>query len=88
MQRIVSLVRDLPMQRGQLADRFLAVLAAFLPPAYHPLEALELLQTSFQVARIGNHRSIGEGGQLLHTQINADYGSGVLGHRLLLLLAV
>ena len=65
MQRVASLVLDLPMQLGQLADRFLAVLAAFLPPAHHPLQALQLLQTPFEVARIGNHLAIGEGGQIL-----------------------
>ena len=43
MQCIVPLVRDLSMLFGEPAHRFLAVLAAFLPPAHHPLEALELL---------------------------------------------
>ena len=84
MQCVSSLVRDLPMELRQFAHRLLPVLAAFLPPAYHPLEPLELLETPFEVARIGDHRPIGEGGQLLHTQINADHWSGILGYRLLL----
>ena len=36
------------------------------------------------MARIGDHRPIGEGRQLLHTQINADHGSRILGYRQLL----
>ena len=70
MQRVVPLIRDLPMELGELADGFLAVVAAFLPPTHHPLEALELLDASFEVARIGDHRPIGEGGQLLDPQVN------------------
>ena len=43
MQCIVPLIRDLPMQRGELAGGFLAVVAAFLPAAHHPLQRLSFL---------------------------------------------
>ena len=85
MQRVASLVLDLPMELGELADGFLAVLAALLPPAHHPLQPFELLQTPFEVARIGDHLAIGEGSQALDPQIDPHHRAGVLRHRLLFL---
>jgi len=36
-----------------------AVVAAFLPPGHHPLQALELFEAPFEMARILDHRPIG-----------------------------
>ena len=44
MQRIAALIANLPMQLGELPDRFLAILAPFLPPAHYPLQPFELLE--------------------------------------------
>jgi hypothetical protein len=53
MQDIGSLVGDLPILFGQLADRFLAVLAAFLLATDRPVHALEPLQPSFEGLGVG-----------------------------------
>jgi hypothetical protein len=77
-------VLDLSVELGELSCGFLAVLAPFLPPAYHPLQPFELHEASLKVARIGNHLTIGECGQVLDTQIDAHHGSGVLRDELFL----
>jgi hypothetical protein len=84
MQGVAALVAYLPMELRQPADGLLAVLAAFLSPTHHPLETFELLQTPFQVARIGDDLSIGEGRQMFDTQIDAHHWAGILWDGLLL----
>ena len=79
MQRIAALVLDLPMQLGELADRFLAVLPAFLRRLTTRCNRLSFFKRRLRWRGLAITVSIGEGGQLLHPQINADHRTGVLG---------
>src|SRR6185312_13491992 len=71
MQRVLSLIANLSMEFCQLAGGFLAVLAASLAAAHHPLQALEFFEASLEMTGIRGHCPVREGREVLDPQVDA-----------------
>src|SRR5260221_9454256 len=84
MHGVGWLVALLPVLLAQRANRFLAVLAAFLAATHRPLQPLELLQATLQMPVVGNDGPIRQRGEGLHAQVYANGGAIVDWHRLFL----
>src|SRR5260221_6536331 len=85
MQRVGALIGHVPRLAAQPPRRFLAVLAALHLARDRPLQALDLLQTPLQVARVLLYLPVRERRQPLQTQVDAHHRARVLWHHVLLL---
>src|SRR5258706_7426601 len=85
MQRVGALIGHVPILGTETPGRFLAVLAALHLARDRPLQALDLLQTPLQVARVLLYMPVRERGELLDAQVYSHDRPRVLPHDMLLL---